>query len=444
MTARRCTRASARATHSLLSYSRRASIVGAASLIAACAYARGAQAHHNVTVRARVPSNVGTVYLTGNLAELGPWKADALAMQGEGELRLAHLTIPHGARFEYKFTLGSWALEGLGPSGTVMGNNVLIVDADKDVTIDVIDFKKDARVYIDDWRNSGVIGRLDYLLDVQSAHLDLPRHVEIWLPPDYDSTPDARFPVLYMHDGQNLFDPRIANTGVDWGVDEACVALAAEGLIARAPIVVGVWSTDKRRFEYAPEKVLGAIDDEVKARAAAEFPEGLLGDACVRFLAEELKPRIDSAYRTLSDRANTTIMGSSMGALISLYAMAERPDIYGAAGCVSMHWPVGISSERVFGDEATWRPAIVTAFSRYLRASHLDPEVNRLWVDHGTGFLDEHYVGYQAAMIPVLHEMGYVENHTLAARIYPGADHNESAWRTRVREPLQFLLGTAL
>jgi predicted alpha/beta superfamily hydrolase len=178
----------------------------------------------------------------------------------------------------------------------------------------------------------------------------------------------------------------------------------------------------------------------MKAVAAAEFPQDLLGDEYVRFLVEELKPRVDAAYRTRPDRASTFVMGSSMGALISLYAMAERPDVFGGAGCLSMHWPVGVDSTRVFDNARTWRPAIVAAFTRYFRAARLEPSSHRLWVDHGTGFLDEHYVRYQAAMLPVLRRLGYVEHETLEARVYPGANHNETAWRARLREPLRFLL----
>ena len=88
-------------------------------------------------------------------------------------------------------------------------------------------------------------GRLVYWTDVSSAFLGPKRHVEIWLPPGYDDNPTTRYPVLYMHDGQNLFDPRIANTGVDWGVDEAVVKLVTQGVIPPI-IVVGVWSTSAR------------------------------------------------------------------------------------------------------------------------------------------------------------------------------------------------------
>lgn len=297
------------------------------------------------------------------------------------------------------------------------------------------------RRHIADWRNSGVIGRLDYWLDVRSTFLELPRHVEIWLPPHYDAQHARRFPVVYMQDGQNLFDPRIANTGVDWGVDEAITDLASRNLIEPA-IVVGVWSTEQRRFEYAPAGVLALMPDAMKRSAADEFPGELrLGDAYLRFLVEELKPRIDATYRTRPDRDSTFMIGSSMGALFSIYGMAERPDVFGGAAGLSMHWPMGVSETHFAQREDEWRPAVIEAFSRYFAAKRLDPETHRIWVDHGTGFLDHHYARYQAGMLPVLQRFGFAEGGSLAARVYPGADHNETAWRARLREPLLFLLG---
>src|SRR5262249_9126728 len=188
----------------------------------------------------------------------------------------------------------------------------------------------------------------------RSQYLARTRHVEIWLPPDYDAYPDRRFPVIYMHDGQNLFDPRIANTGSDWGVDETMMRLLSSGAIATPAIVVGVWNSDLRRVEYAPNRILDAVGPEVKARDAPEFRTDLLGDQYVRFLVEELKPRVDAAYRTRPDRDNTLIMGSSMGALISFYAMTEAPNVFGGAGCLSMHWPVGVDFDRIFTHADDW------------------------------------------------------------------------------------------
>lgn len=417
----------------------RRSVLACLTFIASCVSAPAEPPLQDVLIRARVPDDTGAVYLAGNTEALGPWTADGLLMQGSGEERIARLRLPMGTELEFKFTLGSWAREGLGPSGMVMPNNRLTVDGDEDVTIDVPGFKQDSRVYIEDWPGSGVIGRLDYWLDVSSQHLEMPRHVEIWLPPHYDQQPDARFGVLYMHDGQNLFDPRIANTGVDWGVDEAIMSLVEDGAIAPV-IVVGIWSTDLRRREYAPEGVLALVDAEVQARLADEFPNDLLADEYLRFVVEELKPRVDASYRTRPEREATFVAGSSMGGLISLYAIAEYPETFAGAAGLSMHWPTGISRENIFDNAQTWRPIIAGAYQRYVAQSGLDANLHRLWFDHGGLNLDSLYGPYQLAMQPVFEAQGFRLGASLEMRVYPGTDHNEAAWRARLREPLMFLL----
>ncbi|MBL8537280.1 MAG: hypothetical protein JNM59_07730 [Hyphomonadaceae bacterium] len=407
--------------------------------VAACASTRD-DGLRVVTIRAIVPENSGPVYLAGNLPELGPWRANGAAMQGTGRERRITLRLPLGTTLEYKITQGSWDREGLGPSGTVMPNSRIEVDGEETATITIVDWKHDVNEYVGDPEGAGVIGQLVYWRDVRSPLLQHARHVGIYLPPQYVANPDARFPVIYAHDGQNLFDPRIANTGVDWGVDEAMQALVAEGAIEPA-IVVGIWSTPNRRLEYAPAGVLALVSDDVKADAAEEFPENLrVGDAYLRFIVEELKPRIDREFRTRPGRESTFLMGSSMGALISVYGMAEHPDVFGAAAGLSMHWPTGISEHNIIERQETWRPAIVAAYQSYFEGRRLDPASHLMWVDHGAGFLDHLYVPYQEAMLPVLHGLGYVDGVTLEARVYPGANHNETAWRERLRDPLTFLL----
>ncbi|NNK48392.1 MAG: hypothetical protein HKP01_05935, partial [Gemmatimonadetes bacterium] len=203
-----------------------------------------------VTVRATVPEGTGTVYLSGNVADLGPWEPDGLAMTGDGVERITVVQAPRGADFEYKFTLGKWDNEALGPDGVVPDNHRLVIEGDVETTHEIAAFK-DPMAWIEDWQGSGVEGQLIYWTDVASEFLGPTRHVEIWLPPGYDADGPARYPVLYMSDGENIVDPRIANTGVDWGIDESIVRLSAEGTIPPV-IVVGAWSTDERGPEYSP------------------------------------------------------------------------------------------------------------------------------------------------------------------------------------------------
>ena len=123
--------------------------------------------------------------------------------------------------------------------------------------------------YLDDLPGSGVEGTLVYWHDTPSAYLAETRHVLVWLPPGYEDTPDKRYRVIYMSDGENLFDPRIASWGVDWGIDEAMMRGVANGDYEPA-IVVGAWSTSQRGPEYSPW------------HGASEYS---------RFLIEELMPQ---------------------------------------------------------------------------------------------------------------------------------------------------------
>ncbi len=394
-----------------------------------------------VVIRAETPEGSGRVFLTGSLPELGPWRADGLEMSGTGRTRTARLRVPAEATFEVKVTQGTWEREGLGPSGTVMPNVPVEAGSGRETRIVISDWKHDISEYVRDPDGAGVPGQLIYWRDVSSPRLAQTRHVSIYLPPQYASDPDARWPVIYMHDGQNLFDPRIANTGVDWGVDEAMQTLLQKDAI-RPAIIVGVWSTPDRRFEYAPSGILSAMPETLQPAVLEDFPpERRAADAYVSFLVGELKPRIDTAFRTLSDREHTFLMGSSMGGLISLYAMAERPDVFGGAACLSMHWPIGVS-ERFIGERAdpAWPPAVASAFRTYLASKALDPSAHRLWIDRGTGFLDGLYAPYEEAMTPVLTGLGFKAGESLEIRLYPGANHNEAAWRARLTDPLKFLL----
>ncbi len=373
-------------------------------------------------MRAAVPEGTGTLYLAGNLPSLGPWRPDGIAMAGTGRERAVQLTVPPGTTFEYKFTLGSWDREALGPAGTVPPNNRLEVDGDVEASHDIADFKKDPREYFADWRGSGVEGRLVYWTDVASAHLRPARHVEIWLPPGYDDAPAARYPVLYMHDGQNLFDPRMANTGVDWGVDEAVVRLVQRRVIPPI-IVVGVWSTAERGPEYSPWQ--GAPD-------------------YARFLIEELMPRVNAEFRTMTGPGNTAVMGSSMGGLLSFYLVTYHPEVFGVCGCVSTHFPLSQAMvQQAFpGVTPVEHPDTVPYIIRDIEAGSAVPPGTRYWFDYGSEGLDASYGPSHDAVRAWLLGQGLVEGRDFVIRRYERATHNEASWRARLDDPLTFLFGT--
>lgn len=368
-----------------------------------------------------VPPDSGDVYIAGNLPQLGPWRPDGQKLSGAGARRTATVNVPYGYTFEYKFTLGSWHREMLDGEGQVPGNFELLADADLEVKHRIAQFKADPLAFFEDWRGADIAGRMVFWPDVESAFLEAARHVEIWLPPGYEEDNPRRYPVLYMHDGQNLFDYRRANTGVDWGVDEAIVRLAAAGRID-PPIVVGVWSTADRWLEYSPW------------HNAPEY---------ARFLIEELKPRIDTQFRTRNGPANTAVMGSSMGGLLSYYLVTYHPDVFGACGCISTHFPISEHAFASYLADGDSRKTDRTPYIlRDIAAGSTVPAGARYWFDYGSRGLDAQYGKTHRAVRKWLLAQGKVENADFVIREYPQADHNEAAWRARLEDPLVFLFGS--
>lgn len=240
------------------------------------------------------------------------------------------------------------------------------------------------------------------------------RHIDVWLPPGYERDGDSRYPVIYMHDGQNLFDPSTSYAGVDWAIDEILTALIASGDV-RPAIVVGIWNAGDARFaEYMPRKAVSWLG---RWRLAS--------DRYLQFIVGELKPFIDTHYRTLPGSADTFAMGSSMGGLISAYAVSEYPQVFGGAACVSTHWPA--KGGAVIDYLATALPA---------------PGSHRLYFDFGTATLDAGYEPYQRRMDQILRSRGYVAGQDWITLKFEGAEHSEKAWRLRAGLPLRFLLGS--
>jgi predicted alpha/beta superfamily hydrolase len=252
-----------------------------------------------------------------------------------------------------------------------------------------------------------------------------PRHVDVWCPPGYDASAAVRYPVLYMHDGQNLFLPGHSYGGIPWKVDEAIVRLMEAGTIP-GMIVVGVWNVGTARWgEYLPQRPA----DTPEGRAvAARFPDRMPGqvysDAYLRFLVEELKPFIDATYRTIPEQPSTFVMGASMGGLISLYALTEYPHVFRGAGCVSTHWLAG-------------EDLMVDYFGSVLPA----PGKHKLYFDFGTETLDAGYEPFQRRMDEHLRRAGYTFGKDWVTHKFDGAEHSERSWQERVHIPLEFLLG---
>lgn len=262
--------------------------------------------------------------------------------------------------------------------------------------------------------------------DFASKHVDA-RNVEVFLPTGYDETSKDKYKVLYMHDGQNVFNSKTSYTGIDWGVDEAIDSLIKIGKIKKT-IVVAPWNNGPKRFsEYMP-KAPSAISETPEVKEGLKQNTGfdaLYSDAYLKFLVEELKPFIDKTYNVSTKTEDTSIMGSSMGGLISLYAICKYPDVFGKAGCVSTHWPIPILGE---------------AYMNTLPATLPDPVTHKIYFDFGTKTLDAQYEPHQTKVDQMMVDKGYAEGENWITKKFEGAEHNEKSWNTRVHIPLEFLL----
>ena len=269
-------------------------------------------------------------------------------------------------------------------------------------------------------------------IDSFPSQLINPRGVDIWLPSDYDST--KKYVVIYMHDAQMLFDGTKTWSGKEWNVDETMSDLSKNGKIKDAIVVAIENDGAGRPGEYFPEAILKDVSAEQQTKLLSEFLNGNAeADEYIMFIVHELKPYIDSTYSTLSDQSNTFIIGSSMGGLISLYAICEYPQIFGGAACISTHWPVWL-------DERHADYKLDQAFLKYLNESIPSPDRHKIYFDHGTATLDSMYKPIQMRVDSIMVNHGYTGNNWMT-REFPGEDHSEVSWSKRFHIPVEFLIG---
>ncbi|MBK8656231.1 MAG: esterase family protein [Haliscomenobacter sp.] len=276
-------------------------------------------------------------------------------------------------------------------------------------------------------------GEVKRLEKFSSQYVD-PRNVDVWLPEGY--SPKKKYAVVYMHDGQMLFDSATTWNHQEWGVDETASRLMREGKIKDC-IVVGIWNNGQKRWpEYFPQKAFDYLSAEEKARlekasaANNQTAFALLADQYLLFLVKELKPFIDNAYSTKKDKNHTFIMGSSMGGLISMYAICEYPKVFGAAACVSTHWP---------GAGSFANNPLPAAFQAYLKDHLPTPRKNRLYFDYGDQTLDALYPPLQAQVDEIMKTKGF-SSANWTTKGFPGEDHSERSWAKRLEIPMLFLL----
>ena len=351
----------------------------------------------SVRFEVTVQENPESVFITGNHQELGIWSPGQVEMKKLSDSLFTHqIDVESGTNLEYKFTRGSWDTEAIYGTDIIPGNHILIVRTDTTVVHTV---KK--------WRDSLVLnyesitGSVVYHADFYSPELNNNRTVLVWLPPFYEKRTDMMYPVLYMHDGQNIINSQTSYIGAEWKVDETITQLVETGEIEEI-IVVGLYNTQDRRAEYSP------------MHNGKKYSE---------FLVKTVKPFIDNTYRTKPGRESTAVMGSSMGGIISFHLVWDYPHIFSRAGCLSPAFLVD-------NNEIVNR----------VRSSRTAPEGILLYMDNGTVGLEQEFQPALDDMNSALEEKGF-DGSNLFYEIFEGAIHNEVAWAERLHLPLLFFFG---
>lgn len=327
------------------------------------------------------------VYISGNNFLLGSWNPGLVSFNKINDSTwIKSFTFITDSQIEFKFTKGDWNNEALDQNKKVPDNYKLKINNDTALYFN-----------INHWGNSKknisgkITGNVKYHLNFKSKFV-LQRDIIVWLPPSYDSKISKRYPVLYMHDGQNIFDPQTSSFGIDWQVDETADSLIKENIIDE-PIIVGIYNTYLRSSEYSNSEN---------------------GNNYLKFITLELKPFIDSTYRTLPDNKNTGVAGSSMGGLISFILAWEYPEIFSNAACLSPAF-------KVFDID----------YIKIVKQYSSEDKNIKLYIDNGGVGLEQELQPGIDEMLEVLKAKGYNEENLLWIKDTE-AEHNESAWAKRV------------
>jgi len=281
-------------------------------------------------------------------------------------------------------------------------------------------------------------GRIEHIEAFPSKYI-AGHTVDVWLPDNYSK--ERRYPVLYMQDGQMLFDSTVTWNKTEWQADEILGKLIKMGEIKEC-ILVAIWNSGAgRHSDYLPQKPFESLTENEQDSL---YNSSRLGGASVfngqkihsgnylQFIVKELKPYIDKSYSTLRDKSTTFIGGSSMGALLSLYAICEYPRVFGGAICMSTHWT------GIFTLEHNPLPA---AFFAYLRLHLPSAKDHKIYFDHGDKTLDAWYPSFQKQADIIMKQKGYANGKNWLTLVFPGEDHSERAWARRFAVPLKFLIG---
>ncbi|MCO4794514.1 MAG: hypothetical protein KC493_12415 [Bacteriovoracaceae bacterium] len=333
------------------------------------------------------------IYMTGNNPTLCEWKANCIRLKKISQT-VWKTTLSIDESFEFKITRGTWRTEEVKSSGRrILNHKVNIQEVDGPVVLNIPHWK--------DLKPLSFSGTHKIIKDFYVPQLNNKKDIFIWLPPSYKNNNTKKYPVIYMHDGQNIFSPYTAAFGNEWSIDEVMSKLIKEGRVKEAIIVASSSDSFERSLEYHVYK---------KGRKYA------------RFVADTLKSYIDKNYRTLPDRKNTYLMGSSFGALISFTILWENSEIFSKAAGLS--FPAHAHENYVF-DFIDEIPSPSKKIFFYL--------------DHGLYGIDASYAPHGENWVTHLLNLGF-PSEQLDFRTFQYANHTELDWAQRVHIPLMYLL----
>ena len=337
------------------------------------------------------------IFMAGDMNGWNPGDANnVLQKNDDGLWEITTDAFPDGTAIEFKFTRGDWATVEKGPNGEEIANRNFTFGNGETVEITIAN-----------WADFGGGGESTAAWNVSvmdesfyMPQLDRSRRIWIYLPPDYNDT-DVSYPVIYMHDGQNLFDQLTSFAG-EWEVDETLNQLFEDGY--KVPIVVGIDNGGGYRI------------DELTPWNNPAYGGGQ-GDEYLAFIVETLKPYIDVNYRTLADRENTAIIGSSLGGLISTYGALKYTNVFSKSGSFSpAYW---INSDSIWG---------------FVTENDMIQNI-RFYQNVGETEGDT-YIDMMYAMQDSLINVGFTD---VTSKVIPGGGHNEQTWRDDFAEAYLWL-----
>lgn len=347
-------------------------------------------------VAAKLLADTEQVSIAGNNDKLGNWDASKIFLNKINDTTFSKtFEFLSGESIEYKITRGSWDKEAVQSDGSVPQNFTADIFSDTTIVFLVAGWKDqfEQKTY------GQITGNVDYIKDFQFGLLE-PRDIVIWLPPSYLVNPEKHFPVLYLQDGQNIIDPATSSFGYDWRFDEVADSLIKLGEIDEL-IIVGIYSTQFRWQEYSP---------------------GDTGAFYMKLVVQKIKPLIDSLYRTIPQRENTFVGGSSMGGLISFMLVWEYSEVFSKAICVS--------------------PAYKIRNINYVADVNSNEEGKKtikIYIDNGEVGLESELQPGIDEMLIALQNKKYKKGDELFWYKYKNAQHSERDWSKRVWRMLKFL-----